>query len=201
LSRGEEAVTGAALFYLVTSTLGIAAFFLLVDLVQRSREPADVVPLKADTDGLADDDSEPDEMPGTVIPASMALLGLSFACCALLVAGLPPLPGFVAKLALLTSVLAPEPIDARAWALLALLTLSGLAAVIAMGRAGVRIFWTSEEHSVPRVHLVEMAPVAMLLALCFAFTIAAGPAMRYLNAAARSLHASETYIHAVFPSP
>ena len=41
----------------------------------------------------------------------------------------------------------------------------------------------------PRVRVVEIAPVAMLLALCFALTVAAGPAMRYLGAAAQALHA------------
>ena len=129
----------------------------------------------------------------------MAILGLSFACCALLVAGLPPLPGFVAKLALLAGVLAPDPIDGPAWALLALLTLSGIASVIALGRAGVRIFWAAEERTVPRVRVIEMAPVAMLLGLCFALTIAAGPAMRYLGAAAQALHAPQAYIDSVIP--
>jgi multicomponent K+:H+ antiporter subunit D len=200
LSRGEGAVTGAALFYVIASTLGIAAFFLLVELVQRSREPeADVAAVTAGAFDLDGDDADPGEAPGTIIPAAIALLGLSFACCALLVAGLPPLPGFVAKLALLAGVLAHEPIDGRAWTLLALLTLSGLTAVIAMGRAGVRLFWASEEHSVPRVRVVEMAPVAMLLALCFALTIAAGPAMRYLGAAAQALHAPQIYIDSVLP--
>ena len=32
---GNAAVTGAALYYLVVSTLGIAALFLLIELVQR----------------------------------------------------------------------------------------------------------------------------------------------------------------------
>ena len=36
---GQVAVTGGALFYLVSSTLGISAFFLLVELVERGREP------------------------------------------------------------------------------------------------------------------------------------------------------------------
>jgi multicomponent K+:H+ antiporter subunit D len=202
LSRADPAMTAAALFYLVASTLGIAAFFLLAELVQRSREPgADILAVTAEAFDLADEDAEPEEEPGSVIPAAMAMLGLSFACCALLVAGLPPLPGFVAKLALLVGVLAPEAIDGEAWALLALLTLSGLAAIVSMGRAGVRIFWAAEERSTPRVRVVEMAPVGLLLALCFALTLAAGPALRYLGAAAQALHAPQTYIHSVLPAP
>ena len=70
-----------------------------------------------------------------------------------------------------------------------------------MGRAGVRIFWASEERSTPRVRVVEIAPVAALLALCFALTLAAGPAMRYLHDAALALHAPQTYIESVLSRP
>ena len=202
ISRGDGAVTAAALFYLVASTLGIAAFFLLIELVQRAREPgADVLAVTAEAFGLADENAEPEERPGTVIPAAMALLGLSFLCCALIVASLPPLPSFVGKFALLAAVLEPHPVTAPAWALIALLTLSGLAAVIAMGRAGVSIFWASEERSTPRVRVVEIAPVAALLGLCFALTLAAGPVMRYLQDAALALHAPQTYIESVLSRP
>jgi NADH:ubiquinone oxidoreductase subunit 5 (subunit L)/multisubunit Na+/H+ antiporter MnhA subunit len=202
ISRGDGAVTAAALFYLMASTLGIAAFFLLIELVQRAREPgAEILAVTAEAFGLGDDDAEPEEQPGSVIPATMALLGLSFLCCALLVAGLPPLPGFVAKFALLAAVLGPQPVSAAAWMLIALLTISGLAAVVAMGRAGVHIFWASEERTTPRVRVIEIAPVAALLALCFALTVAAGPVMRYLQDAALALHSPQTYIDSVIPPP
>ena len=127
----------------------------------------------------------------------MALLGIAFVGCALLVAGLPPLPGFVAKLLLLSQILAPQP-GPVAWTLTAALLLSGLAAVVALGRAGVGAFWTSER-TPPRVLLVEMLPVAGLLALCLALTVWAGPAMRYLQDAAGARHAPGAYILAVVP--
>jgi multicomponent K+:H+ antiporter subunit D len=202
LSRGDDAVTGAALLYLVASTLGIAALFLLIELVQRSREPgADVLALTAEAFGLGDDEREPEERPGTVIPATMALLGASFICCTLIIAGLPPLPGFVAKLALLAAVLEPQPVAGPAWTLLALLTVSGLASIVALARAGVRIFWATEERTVPRVRLIEIAPVAGLLAVCLALTVAAGPAMRYLQDAAQALHAPQSYVDSVLARP
>jgi multicomponent K+:H+ antiporter subunit D len=125
----------------------------------------------------------------------MALLGLAFVGCALLVAGLPPLPGFVAKAALLAGVLAPQPGPA-AWTLVAALLASGLAGVIALGRAGMGIFWGAER-TAPRVLFIEMAPVAALLALCVGLTIGAGPAMRYLRDAAGALHAPSAYIEGV----
>ena len=186
---GDTAVTAAALYYLVASTLGIAALFLMIELVQRSRAPgADVLAVTAEAFGLQEEkDDEPEEETGVAIPATMALLGVSFAGCALLIAGLPPFPGFIGKFALLAAALEPSPITPPAWALLALLALSGLASVIGLGRAGVRIFWASEERSVPRVRVIEMAPIAALLALCLALTVAAGPAMRYFHDAAHAV--------------
>ena len=197
IGTGEVAATGAALYYLVVSTLGVSALYLLVELIERAREPgADILAVTAAAFLGSDEDEQPVEEVGVAIPASMALLGLSYGCCALLVAGLPPLPAFAAKVALLGALLAPDPVPPAAWALLALLSLSGLAAIIAMGRAGVRIFWATQR-SVPRVRVIEMAPVATLLGLCFALTVAAGPALRYLQDTAQALHAPRAYIEGV----
>ncbi|HEX6692482.1 MAG TPA: cation:proton antiporter, partial [Burkholderiales bacterium] len=194
---GGVDATGAAIYYLVVSTLGLAALFLLIELMERARAPgADVLAVTADAFGLSDGE-EPEEEVGVVIPSAMVLLGLSFACAALLVAGLPPLPGFVAKFAMLAALLAGDPVPAATWAFLALLLLSGLAAVIGLGRAGIRVFWAAEERSVPRVRVIEIAPVAALLAACLALTAAAGPAMRYTQEAARALHAPGAYIDEV----
>ncbi len=197
IGTGNTAATAAALYYLVVSTLGVSALYLLIELVERAREPgADILAVTAAAFLGADEEGAPEEEVGVAIPASMALLGLAFACCALLVAGLPPLPGFLAKVAMLGALLAPDPVPGAAWALLALLSLSGLAAVIAMGRAGVRIFWATQR-SVPRVRVIEMAPVAVLLGLCFALSATAGPALRYLQDTAQALHAPRAYIEGV----
>ncbi len=202
LGLGGAAATAAAIFYLVASTLGTAALFLLIELVERSREPgADVLAVTAEAFGVAGDDAdEPEEEPGVAIPAAMAVLGLAFAFAALLMAGLPPMPGFVAKFAILAAVMGEDPVPGAAWALLALLLLAGLAAIIALGRVGVRVFW-SEERTAPRVRLLEFAPVAALLAACMALTIAAGPAMRYVEQAAAALHAPAGYIDEVLRRP
>jgi multicomponent K+:H+ antiporter subunit D len=198
ISAGQPAVTGAALYYLVVSTLGVSAFFLLIELVERAREPgADMLAVTAEAFGDADEGPEPAEEVGFAIPATRALLGLSFACCALIIAGLPPLPGFIAKFALLSRLLEPDPIPLAAWGMLGLLTLSGMAATIALGRAGVRIFWASHERSVPRVRVIEMMPIALLLGLCVVLTLQAGPAMRYLDDLALALHAPRGYIEEV----
>ena len=201
IGSGQPGATAAALYYLVASTIGVSAFYLLIELVERAREPgADVLAVTAEVFGDIGDEA-PEEEVGPAIPATMALLGLSFACCALLLAGLPPLPGFVGKFGLLAALLEPEPIPLTAWMLLVLLLVSGLAAIIAMGRAGVRVFWGPGERTIPRVLVIEIAPIVFLLALTGALTVQAGPAMRYLEAAAKSLHAPDGYVEAVLKAP
>ena len=199
---GGASATGAAIYYLVVSTLGLAALFLLIELVERAREPgADVLAVTADAFGLGEEPEPEEEEVGVVIPAAMALLGLCFAGAALLVAGLPPLPGFVAKFALLAALLAPGPVPAAVWALLALVLASGLAAIIGFARAGIGVFWPSQARSIPRVRVIEIAPVAALLAACIALTAAAGPALRYTEEAARALHSPGAYIQEVLRAP
>jgi multicomponent K+:H+ antiporter subunit D len=148
--------------------------------------------------GEEDELEETNEV-GIAIPATMGILGLAFIGCALVISGLPPLSGFIAKFAMLTAALNP-PTGApstASWVLLPILILSGLAALIAMTRAGVRAFWASPDRTVPRVRLIEMAPVAVLLLLCAVQTIEAGPIMRFMQATAQSLHDPHDYIRGV----
>lgn len=195
IGAAQVAVTGAALYYLIASTLGVSAFFLLIELVERGQRPgAAVLAVSAEYFGDPADEIEPEEEVGFAIPATMALLGMSFGCAALVIAGLPPLPGFIAKFALLAAVLEPDPVTVSGWVLLALLILSGLAAIISIGRAGVQTFWAVEKRTVPRVRVIEIAPIVLLLGLCAVLTVQAGPAMRYLEATAQALHAPSGYI-------
>ena len=199
---GGSEVIAPALFYLVTSTLGTAALFLLVELIERSRAPgANLLAVTADAFNVGDDEAEPEEMVGVLIPATMAVLGLAFAFTTLLVAGLPPLPGFLAKFSMMAGVLGTPGVPAAAWLLLGLVILSGLAAVIALARAGVRIFWADSGRIAPRVRLIEIMPVAGLIAACLALTVLAGPAMNYLHQAGEALNPPANYIREVVRSP
>ena len=202
IGMGQVGVTGGALFYLVSSTLGLGAFFLLIELVERGREPgADVLAVTREVYGEEDDLEESSEV-GIAIPATMAILGLAFIGCALVISGLPPLSGFIAKFALLTAALNPSTgaVSTASWVMLPVLILSGLAALIAMTRAGIRAFWASADRAVPRVRLIEVAPVGALLLLCAIQTIQAGPIMRFMQATAQSLHAPHDYIRGVLGS-
>ena len=107
IGMGQVGVTGGALFYLISSTLGLGAFFLLIELVERGREPgADVLAVTREVYGEEDELEESEEV-GIAIPATMGILGLAFIGCALVISGLPPLSGFIAKFALLTAALNP----------------------------------------------------------------------------------------------
>ena len=202
IGMGQVGVTGGALFYLVSSTLGLGAFFLLIELVERGREPgADVLAVTRELYGEEDDPKESNEV-GIAIPATMAILGLAFIGCALVLSGLPPLSGFIAKFALLTAALNPTngAVSTASWVMLPALILSGLAALIALTRAGIRAFWASADRTVPRVRLIEVAPVAALLLLCIIQTIQAGPIMRFMQATAQSLHTPHDYVRGVLSS-
>ncbi|HZQ60487.1 MAG TPA: monovalent cation/H+ antiporter subunit D [Casimicrobiaceae bacterium] len=196
IALGKPALTGAALYYLVVSTLALSAFFLLVELVERGRTPgADVLAVTAEAFGTEQQDD--DEPTGIAIPAATALLGLAFASCAIMLAGLPPLAGFVGKFAMLHALLEPRPVPVTSWTMLALLVGSGFATIVAMGRAGVRRFWATPDMRAPRVRMVELIPIVVLLALCVGLTVQAGPSLRYLEQAAQMLHAPAAYVHGV----
>ncbi|MGL6245555.1 monovalent cation/H+ antiporter subunit D [Pseudomonas sp.] len=216
---------GAALFYLVSSTLALSALFLLAELIERSRS-ANEMPLFDDGDLLPRPmeslqppkginlDDEQKAVVGQVIPWTMAFLGLSFIACALLIIGMPPLSGFIGKLSLLSALLNPlglgngadEPVSNTAWGLLALLILSGLASLIAFSRLGIQRFWTPEERPSPLLRRFECVPIIVLLGLSVALTFKAEPLLRYTQAAADALNNPQQYVMAVLgtrvvPSP
>ncbi|MDD3528572.1 MAG: monovalent cation/H+ antiporter subunit D [Gallionellaceae bacterium] len=196
-------LTGPALYYLASSVLGSGAFFMLIEMAERNRAAAaDLLAISFEALGLQDrhESEHPDEGTGVAIPAAMAFLGLAFFSCAVILTGLPPFSGFVAKFALLkAAIAAPEASHGLHGSLLvAALLLSGLAGLLALSRLGVRVFWDSER-PVPRLQWLEAGPVAGLVVLCMVLAFGAGPAMDYFEAAARSLHEPSSYINVVLP--
>ncbi len=200
VGAGQAAVTGGALFYLASAVPAIAAFFLVVDIVERGRGlGADVLAVTREAFGEADEEAMDEVEVGVAIPAATAVLGLSFAACALVLAGLPPLSGFLAKFAMLAPVLGERggAVSPAGGVLLAAMLVSGLATVVAMTRSGIDAFWAAPEGTVLRVRVMEFVPVVALLALCLALTVAAGPAMRFMQDTADALHRPVAYIHGV----
>ncbi|TNC47433.1 monovalent cation/H+ antiporter subunit D [Rubellimicrobium rubrum] len=203
LAGGGGAVLAGGLYYLVGSTLASSALFLLLEPM--SREDGDIaamLALTADAYGIEDAPEDEDATAGLAIPGSLALLSLCFAGCLLVLAGMPPLAGFVGKVAILSGILAGDlsvPQD-WAWAFMALLLASGLGTLIGLVRVGVQVFWTTEG-SVPKVWALEVGPPAALLLLVVAMTIRAEDVMRYMEATSRALHSPPVYTTGVSLAP
>ena len=200
-------LSAGALFYLASSTLAGCALFLLVELLERSRQVElgppeiddgqDALPAFIGNEPPAGANLDDDEqaLTGRAIPAALAFLGVGFAICAMVVAGLPPLSGFVAKLAMLRALLELD--SAASWTLFALLIGSGLLAAIALMRVGMRHFWTGGERPAPRLRVVETLPIAGLLGASVWLVTQGEAALDYTRAAANALHAPGQYIEAV----
>jgi multicomponent K+:H+ antiporter subunit D len=188
LGLQHDSLTAPVMYYMIVSVLTSSAFFMLTGMTDRTRitDPSN----DPDDDNASDTQpiyvaygiKEPsvyrddDEEIGIPIPATMAFLGLMFVCCVLLVTGLPPLPGFVGKFAVLSTAVrvAPE----------------------LGGGPAVWLFWGAARVT-PRLRVLEAAPVALLVMACLALSIWTGPVTQYLASAARSLHQPDTYIRVV----
>jgi multicomponent K+:H+ antiporter subunit D len=160
----QEATLGAALYYLVHSTIGGAALFLVADVVTRRRA------------GAADNCA-----PGPDFAGRQGV-GLMFMAAAIAATGLPPLSGFIGKLWILQSA-TMLPQWGWAWGVVLGTTLIG---VIGFARAGSAVFWKVSEGAAtppPASRADYAAPVIALLLLA-ALAIGAGPTTAYAGAAA-----------------
>ena len=205
---GAPELAGGALFYLVSSTLAAAALFLLVELLERARlvelgpdaidTGQDALPsfINAEPPPGTNLDDEEEALIGRAIPAALAFLGLTFAVCGLVISGLPPFSGFVAKLAMLTALLELQ--RPAAWTLFALLLLSGLMAATALLRIGMRHFWTTQARPAPRLRVAETLPIGLLLAAGLTLVLRGETTLDYMRQTATTLHTPAVYIDAVF---
>lgn len=199
-------LTGPSLYYLVSSVLALAVAFLLVEIIHRTETSQQSV-LSVSLEAFGIDQHQTSdysgEVVGVAIPAAMAFLGFAFFICVLIVAGLPPFSGFLAKFALLSQaiLLHQDEMDQtsyHAWILVAFMIMSGMATVIVMGRTGIRVFWGSGTLATPKLTLREALPITLLLIACLAITVFVNNVMAYMNVTAESLGTPTHYIEAVF---
>ncbi|HYG07779.1 MAG TPA: monovalent cation/H+ antiporter subunit D [Stenotrophomonas sp.] len=177
-SLDDTGAIAAGLYYLPHSSFAAAALFLIADLVRRRRGDA------------SDRKAVVAPLPGRAVPGTLYFIA------AVAVAGLPPLSGFLAKVALLAQV--PDAWVVPVWSAV----LGGsLLVIIGLARAGVRLFWrvpdTATAAPTPRrarLRPAETAATVLLLAYLGAMTVAAGPLMRHTDAMARQLRQADDYL-------
>ena len=180
VAAGATTVPGA-LYYAAHSTLAGALLFLLADAIGHQRGEVG--------DALVTG-------PATAQPAR---LGLLFLLAAAANAGLPPLSGFVGKLAILEGMIGNAGVRWLWGAMLA----GGLLATVALARAGSRLFWkvTPRPAAPARLAPLEAAAITLLAACTVALVVLAAPAQRFATAAAAQLGAPQDYVRAVLGAP
>ncbi|HCE40742.1 MAG: monovalent cation/H+ antiporter subunit D [Alcanivorax sp.] len=172
LSWGSPEATGAMLYYLIHSTLVCGGLFLLADLVARGRGKLG------------------DQLVAGPAPAGRSGLAALFFLGAIAVIGLPPLSGFMGKVALLQTV--PSPLY---WLFL---LGGGLLALVGMSRAGSTLFWRATgDGRARRLDRPRLAATVLLLSAAPALAIWGEPVLEATVAAAAQWAQPGLYIEAV----
>lgn len=174
--RGEAGALSATLFYLAHSTVAFAGAFLVAGCVARARGGAG------------------DRIERAPLRGDPAILGATFAFSVVAVVGLPPLPGFAGKAALLAAV-RPTGSGVGVFAVVLVSTLIG---VVASARAASTIFFGAKvEPGTTGPPVSRLPGPLLLLAATTGLTVFAAPVMTYTTLAADQLADSAAYVHAV----
>lgn len=177
------AAWSAALYYLLHSTLVVAGLFLWAELMAAQRGGAGA------------------RLEAGPAVAQPALLGIILLILAAAVAGLPPLAGFIGKLALLQAA------GGHAWAaaVWSVVLMGGFFSLVSLARAGSVLFWSAHQPPSTLAALAvhtsgrPLGAVLVLLAGCLLMSVFAAPVHRYTTATAVQLLDKAAYARAVLP--
>lgn len=199
IGGGGAASLGGALYYLIGSTVACGALFVVAEILERGRDPGGGADKAVFDDEYRDpfEDTERNE-PGLVIPAAVAALGGAVILCTMMIAGLPPLAGFIGKVAMMRAEVAVG--GAAAWSIVGILAVSSLASVISLTRLGVATVWTRDESAPPLVvGVAEFVGILGLLGACVLMSVFGEPMLAYAEHTATWLSDPSGYIGAVLP--
>jgi multicomponent K+:H+ antiporter subunit D len=178
LALNNAEALSAVLYYQMHTTLVSGGLFLLAGIVRHHRGP------------------QQDWLVTAPPMAQRTAIGILFFIGAVAVAGLPPLSGFLGKFVLLSSV-APGVQQAWLWAVV----LGGsLLAVMALSRAGSRLFWKTEGEAVVVGHVDRQqfaAAVSLTVLTPLLLTLFAPLVLGFTDATAAQLYQPSGYISAV----
>jgi len=179
LALWTPAALGGSILYVLHHMLVISTLFLVSGLFLRQRRTTDLNAL------------------GGLYRSQPAI-----ACLALVplfsLAGVPPLSGFVAKVAVVTPMIA-----ARQYLLAAVALGVSLLTLLSMARLWEKSFWQpaavvpSSSVPQPRLGVSIVAPIAFLVTLTIGLSVLAGPVSRVTIRAAEQLLDRDGYVHAV----
>jgi multicomponent K+:H+ antiporter subunit D len=178
VALNTPATLGALLYYLLHTTLVSGGLFLLAGIIRQQRGPAE------------------DRFIDAPAMAQNTRLGVLFFVAAIAVAGLPPLSGFLGKFLLLAAVPAGAQ---QAWLWSAVLV-GGLVVVVALSRAGSRLFWKVDDSATPTspADQQQLAATALLVLLApLLLTLFAEPVLAFTHAVAEQMFDPRGYMAAV----
>lgn len=200
LGLGDGRALAGALFYMVGSTLAAGALYLLAEILARDdKEGVEDSSEQVFSDEYQDPFDQETREDAIAIPLTVAVLGGAFLACTLTLAGLPPLAGFIGKLAMFMGALSPADADPglQGWSTVILLTLSSLGVLICLARFGVAELWVPAEEPSPMVRPVEFAALAGLIGSVLLISLLGGMALGFLELTVAGLERPEDYVSAV----
>jgi len=168
------AALAASILYMLHHMLAITSLFLVSGWFLRQRRTTDFAALG----------SLYRTQPGAAVLAMVPIFSL---------AGVPPLSGFIGKLAVITGALGAD----HYWVAGIALTVS-LLTVLSMGRLWDAAFWKpAPTPSVRPLRSAIIAPVGVLVILTLGLTVFAGPVFELSKRAAAQLLNADAYVRAV----
>lgn len=186
IGLNQPKALAAGLYYLLHSTLLAAAFFILADLIMRSRGVA--------SDGF--------ENPSPI--QNRNWLGIGFFLAAVALAGLPPFSGFIGKIMILDTALNHP----WRWGILVSVLSASLLILVALVRSGSFLFYRPQELKPVEAPEVEVSIpgkslwiVGSLLAVAPLLVIFAGHVMAFTTETVTQLQQVPVYIEAVMENP
>ena len=176
LALGTSAALGASILYMLHHMLVITSLFLISGWFLRQRRTTNLSALGALYR----------TQPGVAALAIVPVFSL---------AGVPPLSGFIGKLAVITAAL-----DGGHYWVAGIALIVSLLTLLSMGRLWEAAFWkpVTADSPVRSLGTAIVAPVAVLVVLTLGLSVAAEPAFDVSKRAAEQLLNSGEYVRAVF---
>lgn len=173
----SPAGSAAALYYLLHSTLATAAMFLVTDLVLARRGTGSLAEARPPI-------------------GQSGLIASLFFVCAVAMAGMPPLSGFLGKLLILDATRAEMGL---VWPVI---LVTSLLMVVGFAQAGSLLFWkatalsSDTQRNEARPNALPFIAIGLLFTLLIGLTLFAGPVTGWLAKTAAELYTPAPYIAA-----